>query len=78
MRRKCMICNHPADIHMRNLQQKADMGKKIGSESTTRFPQVSCFKKTHHVCQKGDAHMRYKKMGQRNWIPVQLRKAQRI
>jgi hypothetical protein len=30
---------------MRNLRQKAERGKITGSESTTRFPQASCFKK---------------------------------
>ncbi len=33
---------------MRNLWQKAKMGKKTGSESTTRFLQASCFEKTMH------------------------------
>jgi len=34
------------DICTRNLWQKAEMGKKTGTESTTRFPQASCFEKT--------------------------------
>jgi hypothetical protein len=50
--KKGMICDCPTDVCTRNLQQKVDMGKKTGSESTTRFPQASCFKKTRDVCQK--------------------------
>ena len=33
------------DVHRRNLRQKAEKGKFIGSEATTRFPQASCFEK---------------------------------
>jgi hypothetical protein len=41
-----MICNCPTDICIRKLWQKAERGKNTGSESTTRFPQASCFKKS--------------------------------
>ncbi len=47
-----MICGCPTDICMRNLRQKMAMGKKTGSESTTRVPRASCFEKTCDVCQK--------------------------
>jgi hypothetical protein len=40
------------DVCMRNLWQKKEWGKKTGTNSCTRFPRASCFKKTHHVCQK--------------------------
>jgi hypothetical protein len=40
-----MICIHPKDVCTRNFRQKAERGKITGSESTTRFPQASCFKK---------------------------------
>jgi hypothetical protein len=33
------------DVCIRNLRQKAERGKIIGSKSTTRFPRASCFKK---------------------------------
>jgi hypothetical protein len=33
---------------MQNLWQKMERGKITGSESTTRFPRVSCFKKPTH------------------------------
>jgi hypothetical protein len=46
VRKKGMICICPMDICMRNLRQKAEKGTIIGSESTTRFRQVSCFEKT--------------------------------
>jgi hypothetical protein len=36
------------DVRMRNLMQKAERGKITGSESTNRFPQVSCFEKPTH------------------------------
>jgi hypothetical protein len=51
-RRKGMICVRPTDICMKNLWQKAKRGKKTGTNSNTRFPQASCFKKMHDVCQK--------------------------
>ncbi len=50
VRRKGMICNCPTDICMRNLWQKAEQGKKTGTNSCTRFPRASCFEKMHHVC----------------------------
>jgi hypothetical protein len=31
---------------MRNLWQKAEMGKKTGSKLTIRFPRASCFEKS--------------------------------
>jgi hypothetical protein len=50
--KKGMIHDRPTNICMRNLWQKAEMGKKTGSESITRFSWASCFKKTRDVCQK--------------------------
>jgi hypothetical protein len=47
-----MIHNCLMDVRMRNLQRKAGWGKKAGTNSCTRFQQVSCFKKARHVCQK--------------------------
>jgi hypothetical protein len=52
VRRKGMTRDRPVDVHMRNLWQKAERGKNAGTNSCTRFPRASCFKKTHHVCQK--------------------------
>jgi hypothetical protein len=52
VRRKGMICDCPKDVCVRNLWQKEKWGKKTGTNSNTRFPRASCFKKTHHVCQK--------------------------
>jgi hypothetical protein len=49
VRRKGMTCNCPMYVCMRNLWQKAEWGKNAGTNSCTRFPQVSCFEKTHHV-----------------------------
>ncbi len=40
------IC--PTDVCTINLQQKAERGKITGSESATRFPRASCFKKPTH------------------------------
>ncbi len=84
MRTKGMICNCPTDICMRNLRQKAEWGKKTGTNSCTRFPRASCFKKCvmcvrnmgAHV-QRGTRRTKGIKKGMRNWIPVQPRKAQR-
>jgi hypothetical protein len=65
-----MICNRPMDVCMRNLWQKVERGKKTGTNSSTRFPQASCFEKARHVCQKcGGArtllkYQRYEKMRQ--------------
>jgi hypothetical protein len=52
MRTKGKIGDRPTDICMRNLWQKAERGKKTGTNSCTKFPRASCFKKMHHVCQK--------------------------
>ncbi len=52
VRRKGMTYNCPMDIRMRNLWQKAEWGKNAGTNSCTRFPQASYFKKTRNVCQK--------------------------
>jgi hypothetical protein len=46
------IRNHLKDVCMGNIPQKAERGKKTGSESTTRFRQVSCFKRSRVLCQK--------------------------
>jgi hypothetical protein len=43
-----MTCDCPTEVCTRNLWQKAKTGKKTGTESTTRFPRVSCFEKTMH------------------------------
>jgi hypothetical protein len=43
VRRIGMICKHPTDVCMRNLRQKAE--QETGTNSCTRFLQVSCFKK---------------------------------
>ncbi len=75
----------PADVHSRNLQQKAEKGKFTGSNATTRFPQASCFKKpTHSVPETWGPIYNVlawsailTRNGTRNWIPVQPRKAQR-
>jgi hypothetical protein len=40
-----MIRIRPMDVCMRNLWQKVERGKITSSESATRFPQASCFKK---------------------------------
>jgi hypothetical protein len=40
-----MIRVFPTEVCTRNLWQKAERGKITGSESTTRFLQVSCFEK---------------------------------
>ncbi len=84
VRRKGMICDRLLDIPMRNLRQKAERGKKAGTYPCTRFPQVSCFEKTRHVCHKYGGtctmwYLEYKryKNGKRNRILVQPRKAQR-
>jgi hypothetical protein len=84
VRRKGMIRDCLMDVCMRNLWQKAERGKKAGTNSCTRFPRASCFEKMHHVCQKyGGActtwcleYKRYKNR-KRNQIPAQPRKAQR-
>ncbi len=52
VRRKGMTCDRPMGICMRNLWQKAERGKNAGTNSCTRFPRTSCFKKMRHVCQK--------------------------
>ncbi len=76
--KESMIRDRPMDVCMRNLWQKAEMGKKTGSESTTRFPQASCFKKNHAMCARNmGVHiwhttlecLRYVKMGQEIWFP---------
>jgi hypothetical protein len=43
-----MICVCPKDVCTRNLRQKAGRGNITGSESTTRFPRASGFKKPTH------------------------------
>ncbi len=52
VRKKGMFCICPTDVHMRNLWQKVKWGKKTGTESSTRFPRATCFKKTRDLCQK--------------------------
>jgi hypothetical protein len=45
------------DVCTRNLWQKVERGKFTGSESTTRFPQVSCFEKPMHSVPETWGHM---------------------
>ena len=46
---------------------KGGMGKETGTNSCTRFPLASCFKKTHHMCQKyGGACTTWYSVNQRN------------
>jgi hypothetical protein len=47
-----MICDCPTVVCMRNLWLKAEWGKKMGTNSCTRFSRASFFKKTCYVCQK--------------------------
>ncbi len=48
------------DVCMWKLWQKEEIGKETGSESTSRFPQASCFMKMPDVCQKhGGARTTY-------------------
>jgi hypothetical protein len=83
--KKGMICVHPMDVHTRNLLRKAGRGRITGSESTTRFPQASCFEKPTRSVPEIWVHMynvparsaKGTRIGMRNWIPVQPRKAQR-
>ncbi len=73
------------DVCTRNLWQKAERGKITGSESTTRFPQASCFKKPMHSVPERWGPMynvlAWSAKGTRNRIryriPMQPRKAQR-
>jgi hypothetical protein len=70
---------------MRNLRQKAERGKITGSESTTRFPQVSCCEKPTRSVPEIWGHMynilarsdNGTRNGTRSQIPVQPRKARR-
>ncbi len=75
----------PTDVQTRNLWQKAEKGKFTGSESTTRFPQASCFEKLMRSMPETWGCM-YKVLawsangmrnGMRHRIPVQPRKARR-
>jgi hypothetical protein len=80
-----MICVRLTDICTRNLRQKAERGKITGSESTTRFPQASCFKKLTRSVPEIWGHMynvlprsaKGTRNGTRNLIPLQPRKALR-
>ena len=83
--KKGIIRIRPMDVCTRNLWLKAERGKITGSESTTRFPQASCFEKPtrsvpelwgrmYNVLARSANGTRN---GTRNWIPVQPRKAQR-
>ncbi len=65
--------------------KKAERGKFIGSEATTRFPRASCFEKPMHSVPELLGRM-YDVLaqsangirnGMRNRIPVQPRKAQK-
>ncbi len=83
-KRKGMTCDCPTDVCMKNLPQKAEQGKNAGTNSCTRFPQASYFKKMRNVCQKYGGtcmtwYSEYKRYrhGIRNQIPAQPRKVQR-
>ncbi len=73
------------DVCTRNLRQKAEKGKFTGSEATTRFPLASSFEKPTHSVPETWGRMynvlarsaNGTKNGTRNWIPVQLKKAQK-
>jgi hypothetical protein len=47
----------PMDVCSRNLRQKAEKGKFTSSEATTRFQQVSCFKKPTRSVPETWGHM---------------------
>jgi hypothetical protein len=59
MRRKGMICELLMDVCMRNLWQKAERGKNAGTNSCTRFPQASCFKKILMCPRNMGAHVQH-------------------
>ncbi len=83
--RKVWFAFSPTDVCMRNLWRKVKRGKITRSESTTRFPQASCFEKPMHSVPKVWGRMfnvlalsaKGTRNGTRNQIPVQQRKAQR-
>jgi hypothetical protein len=83
--KKGMIRVRPTEVCTRNLRKKAERGKITGSESTTRFPQASCFEKPMRSVPEIWGHMydvpawiaKGTRNGMRNWIPLQPRKAQR-
>jgi hypothetical protein len=83
--KKGMICICQANVCTGNIRLKAERGKITGSESTTRFPQASCFEKPACSVPEIWGHMydvpAQSAKGMRNrtryWIPVQPRKAQR-
>jgi hypothetical protein len=41
-KRERLIHDCPTDVHTRNLWQRAEMGKELGTESTSRIPQIFC------------------------------------
>ncbi len=49
---KKRYCDRSMDVRMRDIWRKAKWGKKTGTNSSTRFPQASCFKKTGDMCQE--------------------------
>ncbi len=58
MKRKGMIHDHPMDICMRNLRQKAERGKKTGTNSCTRSPERLALRK-HVMCTRNmEVHVR--------------------
>jgi hypothetical protein len=83
--RKVWFAFSPTDVCTRNLWQKAERGKITGSESTSRFPQASCFEKPMGYVPEiwGCMYdvLAWSANGTRNrtrhWIPVQPRKVQR-
>jgi hypothetical protein len=80
-----MIRVRPMEVRNKNLQQKAERGKITGSESATRFPRASYFKKPGLSVPEIWGRMydvlarsaKVRKNWRRNWVPMQPRKAQR-
>jgi hypothetical protein len=69
---------------MRNLWRKVERGKKVSTNSCTRFPRAPYFENMHNVYQKYRGactmwYLEYKryKNGMRNWIPAHPRKVQK-
>ncbi len=83
--KKTFDLQSPMDVCTRNFRQKAEMGTKTCTESTTRFPRASCFKKSMHSVPETWGGMynvlpqsaKVWENGTRNWIPRQPRKVQR-
>ncbi len=84
MRKKGMNCVQSNGHSHQKPLAKGGKGKLTGSETTTRFPQASCFKKPTRSVPETWGHMydvlarsaNGTRNGTRNWIPMQPRKAQ--